>query len=62
VTRVRGTDDRRLVSTRLTPKGRRLVDALDAPVAEEHRRRLGHMSEAQLRTLAELLTLARRAN
>jgi DNA-binding MarR family transcriptional regulator len=62
VTRVRDADDRRMVSTRLTARGRRLVDALDAPVAEEHRRRLGHMSESQLRTLVELLTLARRAN
>jgi DNA-binding MarR family transcriptional regulator len=62
VTRARGTDDRRLVSTRLTARGRRLVDSLDAPVAEEHRRRLGHMSEAQLKALVELLTLARRTN
>ena len=62
VTRVRGTDDRRLVSTRLTARGRRLVDTLDGPVAEEHRRRLGHMSDAQLNALVELLTLARRTN
>ena len=62
VTRVRDADDRRMVSTRLTARGRRLVDALDEPVIEEHRRRLGHMTEPQLRTLVELLTLARRAN
>jgi DNA-binding MarR family transcriptional regulator len=62
VSRVRGSEDRRLVSTRLTERGRKLVDSLDAPVAEEHRRRLAHLSEAQLRTLIDLLTLARRAN
>lgn len=59
VTRVRSTEDRRLVATRLTDRGRKLVDSLDAPVAEEHRRRLAHLSEKQLRTLIELLTLAR---
>ena len=59
VTRVRGTEDRRLVTTRLTERGRELVDALDGPVAAEHERRLGHLDEAQLRTLVELLTLAR---
>jgi DNA-binding MarR family transcriptional regulator len=59
VTRVRSTEDRRLVTTRLTERGRELVDALDAPVAEEHRRRLGHLSDEQLRTLIELLTLTR---
>ena len=62
VTRVRGSEDRRLVSTRLTKAGRELVDSLDEPVNEEHRRRLGHLSDAQLRTLIELLGLAREGN
>lgn len=61
VARTRGVDDRRLVTTRLTERGRELVDSLDAPVEAEHRRALGHMSEPQLRALIELLTLARRA-
>ena len=60
VTRERGTADRRLVTTRLTAEGRRLVDALDAEVEAEHRRTLGHMDDAQLGTLVDLLTLARR--
>jgi DNA-binding MarR family transcriptional regulator len=59
VTRVRSTEDRRQVSTRLTSRGRDLVDSLDGPVAAEHQRRLGHLSKAQLRTLVELLTLVR---
>jgi len=59
VTRVRSTEDRRLVTTRLTARGRDLVDSLDGPVAAEHQRRLGHLSKAQLRTLVELLTLVR---
>jgi DNA-binding MarR family transcriptional regulator len=62
VSRVRGTEDRRLVSTRLTKAGRELVDSLDDPVREEHERRLGHLTDAQLRSLIELLTLARDGN
>ncbi|MES2523976.1 MAG: MarR family transcriptional regulator [Gemmatimonadota bacterium] len=60
VTRQRDTTDRRLVATHLTDRGRALVDALDAPIAEEHARRLGHLDDVQLRTLIDLLTLARR--
>lgn len=59
VSRVRGTEDRRCVATHLTKSGRSLVDSLDAPVNEEHSRRLGHMTRTQLRTLIDLLSIAR---
>lgn len=59
VRRVRSTEDRRQVTTTLTPRGRALVDALDPLVAAEHQRRLGHLSEHQLRTLIDLLALIR---
>jgi DNA-binding MarR family transcriptional regulator len=59
VVRQRSEDDRRLVSTHLTAKGRDLVDSLDAPVHEAHQQRLGHLGEAKLRELIELLTLVR---
>lgn len=59
VTRTRDSADRRLVTTRLTARGRKLVDSLDAPVAEEHERALAHLGEARLRSLVQLLTLAR---
>jgi DNA-binding MarR family transcriptional regulator len=59
VARVRSDADRRLVQTRLTEQGRRLVDELAGEVAGEHERQLGHLSEAQLRTLIELLGVAR---
>jgi DNA-binding MarR family transcriptional regulator len=55
VVRTRGTEDRRLVSTGITEKGRRILDDLEAPVAAEHSRRLGHLTEAQLKDLIELL-------
>lgn len=61
VERERGTEDRRLVTTRLTAEGRRLVDELDAVVVAEHDRRLGHLTDGELRTLIELLTRARRS-
>ena len=59
VTRARDGDDRRLVSTHITPRGRRVLDTLDADVAKEHRRRLGHLDAAQLQTLIDLLTRLR---
>ena len=61
VSRQRGENDRRLVSTRLTGKGRDLVNSLDAPILEVHQRQLGHLGEEKLRTLVELLTLARQS-
>lgn len=59
ISRSREQEDRRLVTTRLTRKGRQLVDELDPVVARQHRTRLGHLSEKQLATLNTLLTLAR---
>ncbi|MCR4339659.1 MAG: MarR family transcriptional regulator [Gemmatimonadaceae bacterium] len=59
VSRSREQEDRRLVATRLTKKGRELVDELDPVVARQHKARLGHLSHKQLATLNSLLTLAR---
>ncbi len=61
VSRVRSTEDRRLVNTMLTTAGRALVDELDAPVRRYHEERLGHMTEPQLRSLIDLLSVARSA-
>lgn len=59
ISRAREQEDRRLVTTRLTKKGRQLVDDLDPIVARQHRERLGHMSDKRLATLNSLLTQAR---
>lgn len=59
VARSRDGTDRRQVSTRITTEGRRLVDELDAVVAAEHQRCLGHLNKQQLAMLIELLTIAR---
>lgn len=58
IERERGAADRRLVTTRITPKGLALLRSLDGPVAA-HERRLGHLTRAQLKSLIELLALAR---
>jgi DNA-binding MarR family transcriptional regulator len=55
VQRTRSKDDRRQVSTRITDQGSRILDQLEGPVAEEHSRRLGHLTDAQLQNLIELL-------
>ncbi len=57
--RERGDSDRRFVTTRITPGGLQLLAELDEPVAELHRRLLGHMSEPDLRTLVALLERVR---
>ncbi len=59
VMRAREGEDRRMVLTRITEKGRRLLDELDAPVLALHKRQLARLSDVQLRSLSDLLTLAR---
>lgn len=59
VSRVRSTEDRRLVTTTLTADGRALVDDLDGEIDRVHAEQVGHLSDGQLRTLVELLSLAR---
>jgi DNA-binding MarR family transcriptional regulator len=59
VVRGREGEDRRMVLTRITEKGKRLLDELDAPVLALHKRQMSRLSDAQLRTLSDLLTLVR---
>ena len=59
VVRVREGEDRRMVMTRITEKGRRLLDELDAPVMALHRKQMAGLTDAQLRSLSDLLTRVR---
>ena len=59
VTRSRSTEDRRLVTTQITDTGRDLVNSLDDVVERQHQAQLGHLSDKELRTLIDLLTLVR---
>ncbi len=57
--RCRETKDRRMVITRITPEGLKLLARLDEPVLEAHRQQLGHLGRERLRALTELLQAAR---
>lgn len=61
VERERSNDDRRLVTTRITPAGLELLTRIDAPLADFHSARLGHLGEVRLRALIDLLATARSA-
>jgi DNA-binding MarR family transcriptional regulator len=61
VQRSRENQDRRVVTTRITDEGIRLLERLDRPVSDLHVRQLGHFSEADLLELVRLTDLARRA-
>ena len=59
VSRCRETKDRRMVLTRITPQGLRLLRDLDAPVTEIHQKQLGHLGREGIHSLIELLEVAR---
>jgi DNA-binding MarR family transcriptional regulator len=59
VERERSEVDRRLVATRITKQGLRLLEQLEVPVADAHRQQLGHLSGTQLKSIVELLAIAR---
>ena len=59
VVRAREGEDRRMVQTRITEKGKRLLDDLDAPVIALHKKQMAGLTDAQLRSLSDLLTLVR---
>ena len=60
ISRWREVRDRRTVMARITPEGLRLLARLDEPVEAAHRKQLGHLGRERLRTLIELLSLARK--
>ncbi len=55
ITRMRQTDDRRVVKTRITPQALSLLKTLDQPIRELHKRQFRHMSAARLKILSDLL-------
>lgn len=59
VARSRDRADRRVITTRITEKGLRLLKELDGPIAALHVDQLGHLGNAQLRSLIDLLDTAR---
>src|SRR5688572_33316590 len=59
VARAREEEDRRMVRSRITDTGLKLLSELDGVVLAEHKRRFQHVDAAQLRTLIEILTTIR---
>lgn len=59
IARAREEKDRRVVKTRITPEGLRILAELDAPIRDLHRRQLRHLPGKQLRQLSLLLERAR---
>jgi DNA-binding MarR family transcriptional regulator len=59
VRRSRDEKDRRVVVAGITARGLAVLKPLDAPVTRVHRDQLAHMSRRQLKTLIELLEMAR---
>ncbi len=60
VSRCRERRDRRMVLTRISEAGLKLLEQLDGPVLETHRLLLGHLGPEKLRNLLKLLEEARR--
>jgi DNA-binding MarR family transcriptional regulator len=59
VCRSRDDKDRRVVLTRISPQGLDLLDRLDEPVCETHRRLLGHLGPQRMAALSEMLAACR---
>jgi len=57
--RCRETQDRRMVIVRIAPEGLKLLQRLDEPVQDAHRKQLGHLGRGRLQTLTSLLRLSR---
>src|ERR1700691_3612842 len=58
IARAREEKDRRVVKTRITPDGLRMLRELDGPVQQLHRRQLRRLPAKQLRQLSFLLERA----
>jgi DNA-binding MarR family transcriptional regulator len=62
VARARSQSDRRLVSTRITDRAMQLLERVEYPVADEHRRRFGHLNKSEMRALIGVLEKVREPN
>ncbi|MBD3673562.1 MAG: MarR family transcriptional regulator [Planctomycetaceae bacterium] len=61
VERSRCTKDRRVVYVSITDAGLEILDKLDEPVSELHKKLAGHLSDEELRQLSRLLEKARQS-
>ena len=59
ITRERDGQDRRYITVRITAEGLALLDSLDEPIAQCHKRQIGHLGKDRLASLGKLLDAAR---
>ena len=59
VKRQRSEEDRRVVNVSITAAGKEVLDKLDEPLRQLHRRLLAHFSQQELTLLVQLLEKAR---
>ncbi len=62
VSRARDSKDRRIVLTKITGQGLKLLSGLDAPVFAMHREQLGHLGRQKLQSLMDLLEMVRKGS
>jgi DNA-binding MarR family transcriptional regulator len=55
IVRERGETDRRLVATRITDKGLKLLEKIDRELPAIHARQIGHVGQKRLRELISIL-------
>ena len=60
VSRARNTEDRRVVTSKITPRGLALLEKVAAPLKQLEEDEVGQVSDARLRTLIDILDEVRR--
>ncbi|NNE08778.1 MAG: MarR family transcriptional regulator [Gemmatimonadetes bacterium] len=55
VSREKDAADRRVVRVRLAARGRKLLDELDGPIAEMHRKQFSRLSQKEIRDMTRVL-------
>jgi DNA-binding MarR family transcriptional regulator len=61
ITRERDAQDRRFITVKITSEGLSLLASLDEPIAQCHKRQIGHLGRVRLASLGKLLDEARAA-
>jgi DNA-binding MarR family transcriptional regulator len=59
IVRERDKADRRMITTRITDAGLKVLKSLDEPIVDLHERQLGHLGDSSLENLLELLDRVR---
>lgn len=61
IARQRAQDDRRVVLTKITPQGLRLLDQAEGPIGASREKQFGHIGKERLQALIETLEAVRQS-